>query len=75
MINIRKQTSELVTMHEAAARIGVTHQTLSQYRLAGKLTAQQAGKIWLVNPETAKQELEEDGFFIRRENRKARWQK
>lgn len=71
----QEETTNVVTLTEAARIIGVAHQTLSQYLKAGKLSAQRAGTVWLVNPNTAKKELENAGFYRRKENRKARWQK
>lgn len=75
---ITHMSMEVLPMAAAAAKLGVAHQTLDYYRRRGKLTAVQAGTIWLVDPEVAKQELEAAGFYHRREvvrNRKKRAQK
>lgn len=50
----------------AARHFGMAHTSLDRWRQLGKLTVRQAGRIVLVDIEIARKELEQVGYFERK---------
>lgn len=55
----------ITTMTDAARRLGIPYQRLQDNIKRGIVSASRAGGCILVNPEIARQELEDNGFFWR----------
>ena len=64
--------SMIVTATEAARQLGMSQQLFSHHIKRGTVTVRRAGGSLLVEMEQVRQELEADGFFMRRKIREAR---
>ena len=71
-LEVLKEKTMIVPMAIAAKELGATKQTLAYYISAGKITSRRAGRIVLVDTETAKEELEKYGYYRRTAQREQR---
>lgn len=47
--SLRDPLTEVITVAEAAERLGVSQATVKRYCAAGKLKARKAGRTWLID--------------------------
>ncbi len=55
----------ITTIYSAAAKLGIPHQLLRYHIRKGRVTSEQAGGVYIVNLDVARQELEQAGYFKR----------
>ncbi len=55
----------VTTVQSAAAKRGVPHQRIRYYIAFGRVSCERAGGVYILDPETARRELEEAGYYER----------